>query len=273
MNSETYRRLMCALVTAILLLPAGCKKKSSSRDTLEQPETKKWLDDRLKKILGEKVAPSAWRSGVSLPFRFKYAGGNIDFGVTVKDKVRHIKLAFNSISLAQLTGQGGKTGLPLKGTVEGSGKISKGPGGVSGVTGELAFRCNQCAIGGTRVQIKPIRPGGPPLHGGVGIPTLRLGKMGCRIVIAHGRAAFKDCKARSDDLELVLSGSVRLRDPFRFSTMDGYLTFRLTDDVKRREPKWVALEVVLTRGRRDDGFFGFSIRGRLSELRVRPSRR
>jgi type II secretion system protein N len=122
------------------------------------------------------------------------------------------------------------------------------------------------------VQIKPIRPGDPPLHGGVTIPALRLGKLGCRIVIAGGRATFKDCKTRSDDLELMLSGSISLRDPFRFSTMVGYLKFRFTDDVKRREPKWLAFEAALAKGRRGDGFFGFSIRGRLSELRVRPSR-
>jgi hypothetical protein len=114
-------------------------------------------------------------------------------------------------------------------------------------------------------------PGNPLLAMGITLPKLRLGRLGGQIKIDKGRATLENISATSPDIEATLEGGVSLRDPVAFSATEAYIRFKISSELKKREPKFELLENGMTNARRSDGFLGLLLNGPLRSLTPVPS--
>lgn len=207
--------------------------------------------------------------------------GHIEANLESKGKARKVSLRFSGLSMKKLPGIAKAISLPMTGSLEGSGTIDIPEQGLRRAEGKFTLQCRKCTLGDGKTKVKiDFRPKhlrkrrfNPVAEQGVTLPRVRLGHFGGDIEIEKGRAMFRQFEALSPDGEAVLLGTVTLRDPFPFSNVNGYFKFKFSDDLKKREAKWGAIEKSLARGRRADKYIGFSVRGRFKDPpRFRPAR-
>jgi len=208
-------------------------------------------------------------------------GGHIETDVETKGKAKKIKIKFNGVSMAKLPGIAKAISLPMTGSFSGSGHIKIPAEGLRRAGGKFTLACKSCTLGDGKTKVKMdfrpkhLRKRRPNIlaQQGVTLPKVKLGRFGGDIEIKRGKATFRQFEALSPDGEAFLLGFITLRDPFPFSNVDAYFKFKFDEELKQKEPKWKAIEAGLTKGRRADRYFGFSIRGRFKDPpRFMPAR-
>jgi type II secretion system protein N len=161
-------------------------------------------------------------------------------------------------------------GLPVKGIVSSEVQLSVPQNRWSEATGAVNIECDGCSVGDGKAKLKI--PGNPLLAMGITLPRIRLGRFGGQVKIEKGVATFENVSAKSPDIQVDLEGSINLRTPLGFSQSQAYLKFKISPDLKKRDPKFELLENGLGQAKRPDGFFGMRLMGPLRNLRPIPSR-
>lgn len=145
-------------------------------------------------------------------------------------------------------------------------------------SGHLTLTCANCTIGDGKAQLKMRQPPSSSrrrhrrrmLFAGKGltVPRLRLGRALVEVDIEQGVGKIKTFSAKSGDGQLSIDGELRFAEPFKQSTLPGCMHFKLSDELKKREPKFGNIEFLLPeRSRQDDGSFAIPTKGRLTALR------
>jgi len=208
-------------------------------------------------------------------------GGHIEAEVSTKGKARKMSLKFEGVSMKKLPGIAKAISLPMTGTLQGKGWIEIPEVGYRNAKGKFTLACKSCTLGDGKTKVKmDFRPEhlkkkiyDPVAAEGVTLPKVRLGRFAGDIEIERGRAMFKQFEALSPDGEAQLLGTIMLREPFPFSNVEAYFKFKFDEALKAKEAKWKAIEASLGRGKRADGWIGFSVQGRFKDPpRFRPSR-
>jgi hypothetical protein len=174
---------------------------------------------------------------------------------TLDFEVKEYPLASASSSTGLEMGGVGRVHVRLHGTERGASRAS----------GEVSFECVDATLGGGSMRI----PGaaGP----GLAVPKIRLGAVKGRLLVKDGVGTFEPVGVKSPDLEAKLSGSVQLRDDLERSLYRLELRFRLSDDLKKRQPATALLATLLERVARgeqqQDGFSRVRLSGTLSPRR------
>ena len=88
-------------------------------------------------------------------------------------------------------------------------------------------------------------------------PRLRLGTIRAQVIMEKGKARLEGFHVQSPDGEAWLDGNVELRDPLGQSTMHGYLRFKPSEALAKREPTVELLNNSMSAAKRSDGFIGF----------------
>jgi hypothetical protein len=102
---------------------------------------------------------------------------------------------------------------------------------------------------------------------GMTVPRLTLGNAGAEIAISKGIGSIKRFDATSKDGWLKLEGRIEFKDPFALSTLPGCMTFRLSDELRQREPNFSNIEFMLPpRAKQQDGSFAIPTKGKLTAL-------
>src|SRR5207302_10375835 len=114
-------------------------------------------------------------------------------------------------------------------------------------------------------------PSDPFLAAGVTVPKIRLGKLEAHITIEHGRARLDDVRLHSDEADATLEGYVELHDPIASSQLHGYLRFRPSDALAKREPTIELLMNAMSRAKRSDGYLGFALGGSFAVPSLLPA--
>ena len=102
--------------------------------------------------------------------------------------------------------------------------------------GTIDITCAACSIGDgdTKLYI----PGSKGLKDGVTIPVIDLGTFVGRMVVEKGAAKTEGpMETKSDDIELSVEGSIKLKDPFPKSRVDMTVKFNVTDAMQQKSEK------------------------------------
>jgi type II secretion system protein N len=237
----------------------------------EEPKKKKpqriWLDE----VSVNVGLLSAMFGSPSISFEVNGAVGHVEgeyegskkAGLFFETEVRDLRLQSLPV-VAE------KVGLPVRGKLGAKIKLAVPQNRWDKAHGAIELSCDSCSIGDGKAKLKV--PGNAMLAMGIKMPRIRLGELSGRVTIEEGVAKIDELSARSPDIEVQGEGSVALRKPVSFSTVNAYLKFRISKELKKRDAKFELLENGLTQAKRSDGFFGMRLSGSLQRLRPFPSR-
>jgi type II secretion system protein N len=199
----------------------------------------------------------------------------VGFGGTVDGSFRMSKkdgwsagIDARSLLVAQLPYVGNALSIPLRGALSLKGTLAVPKGKWSKAEGDIEIGCEDCTLGDGKKKLKIP----PMLKDGLPIPRIRLGKFGGKISIREGQATFENFGAQSADLDLKLAGRINLNKRLPYSNIVSYLTFRLSDTLKKRDPNLESIEMLMQSAKRGDGFVGISLTGLISRPRAVPTR-
>ncbi len=209
--------------------------------------------------------------GIDIDFDVEGLGGTVEgeFARTKKKDMK-IKVEAEGVKLGRAKILSKKLGLPLVGGLSAEVDMKVPAGKMNEASGAIKISCKGCAVGDGKSKLKV--KGHPFLAAGITLPKLRMGRMAGEIKVAKGLAKIQSFAAKSPDLELKLEGSVQLRKPVAFSTLNGYLRFKVSAALKEKNPAFGLLDSALGSARRPDGFFGMKVYGSLKNPKFLPSR-
>ena len=197
---------------------------------------------------------------VDLDFSMRGFGGELEGSYAAsKTDGWSVDVDARDIKLQYIPQVAAAVGLPVRGRLTGKVILAVPLNRWSNATGSGEVSCAGCAVGDGKAKLKV--PGNPMLAMGIKMPRIRLGQLGGRVSVQKGVASLDNVSARSPDIELHLEGTVNLRQPLAFSSVNGYLRFKISPELKRRDPKFELLENGLTNAKRTDGFFGMRLSG------------
>ncbi len=207
--------------------------------------------------------------GIDVRFAARGLGGELEGSYELKKKDWSAKLEVSKIDLGKLGLLGDAIGLPVGGSLSAKLELSVPQDRYSNANGSIELDGDALTVGDGKAMIKV--PGNPLLALGVTLPRTRLGKLAGQIKIEKGTATLENVSAQSPDVELALEGRVNLRNPLPYSEAQAYLRFKLSPELKKREPKFELVENGLANAKRSDGFYGAVISGVLKRLGFVPS--
>jgi type II secretion system protein N len=236
------------------------------------PQAKKKKDTRI--LLDEAVVKfgliALIAGGVDVSFDVTGLGGEVE-GTFSADKKKSwsFKGEVSKINLARLPILTDTVGLPFAGLLSSKIDLSVLQDRWSDSAGLIEIDCEGGAIGDGKAKLKI--PGNAFLAAGLTLPKVRLGRIGGQIKVEKGTASFQNVTAQSPDIEIAVEGSITLRSPLAYSLAQLYIRFKISPDLKKRDPVFELLEGNLNSARRSDGFYGIQLVGPLKTIRPIPS--
>lgn len=219
-----------------------------------------------------RVGPIALlRGNVKTSFDADVMGGNLQ-GTFARDETdTTLSVQASGIPLGSLPWFAQAVGTAIKGGFDLKIDLRVPEGKFVNGEGSATLACKGCATGEGGAKIEG-GGGSSFMAQGLTLPPLTVGDFKGQVKIEKGTATFEAFESRSEDAEASLEGDIQLRDPLSMSQVRGYLRFKFSDVLKKREPKFEAMEAGLGAGRRSDGYFGVRISGRIGQMRFTPSR-
>jgi len=177
------------------------------------------------------------------------------------------KLVLNGVpGIQQSTG-----GIPIDGTVSGKLDVAVPKNLLANANGTVDVDIEDVVVGDGKAKL--IVPNDPFLSAGVTFPRVKLGKLSGHIVIDKGRARFEGVRVHSADADATLEGYVELHDPIGTSQMHGYLKFRPSEALVKREATIELMTNAMAgTAKRSDGFIGIQMTGPLMSMFFLPSK-
>ena len=192
--------------------------------------------------------------------------------------LRELTVETDGLPLGSLPGVSEAVGLPMAGPLDAEIDIRLPGGKWKNAEGSISIACNNCTVGDGVTKMKPPAPPGRRHLSaaaqawraeGVTVPRLNLGKAHIEVAISKGVGTIKTFAAESKDGWLKLDGNIGFHDPLSRSTMPGCLHFKLSDELKKRDPKFGNIEYTLPeRSRQGDGSFAIPTKGQLAAIRL-----
>src|SRR5690606_662568 len=106
------------------------------------------------------------------------------------------------------------------------------------------------------------------------VPRLSLGAAAAEIDISSGVGKIEKFEAASQDGWLKITGQIEFQDPFSNSLFPGCMQFKLSDDLKKREPNFGNIEYGISEKlRQGDGSYSIPTRGKLTAIKWNPRAR
>jgi len=235
-----------------------------------KPEKPKPVRILLDEVSGSVGLLAVLGGGTAVSFDVEGMGGTISGSYEAhKTKGWALSLEAERLRLADLPAVQEFVGLPVKGALTAKIDLTVPKNQWPEASGELSLECDGCAVGDGKAKLKV--PGNPLLAMGITLPRIRLGQFGGQVKIEKGTATLENVSAKSPDIEVALEGTIALRQPLAFSNSQAYLKFKISPELKRRDPKFELVENGLGQAKRPDGFFGMRLVGPLKTLRPVPS--
>jgi type II secretion system protein N len=160
-------------------------------------------------------------------------------------------------------------GLPLEATLNGGLEIDMPKQMLADSSGRIDITLDEAVVGDGKAKLTV--PSDPFLAAGLTFPKIRLGKLEGHISIEHGRGHFDDVRLHSADADATLEGYIELHDPIASSILHGYLRFRPSESLTKREPTLDLLMNAMAKAKRSDGFLGFTLGGSLGVPSLVPA--
>lgn len=209
----------------------------------------------------------------------KMGGGSIEGNVVMGPDELALAFATEALPLETVPGLRGAVGLPMKGGLDASLDIRLPEQRWDLAEGSIALSCMGCTVGDGVAKIKPGSPSSSRsmraaifAGQGVTVPELKLGTMAGKIEIREGRADIQQLTASSGDGDLTINGAVRFGRTFKEARFErGCMKFRLSDELKQREPNFGNLPALTGAPLQDDGYANVMMQGNLATMRWLPA--
>ena len=215
-------------------------------------------------------------------------GGEISAEVEASETMFEARVETEALALGKLPGVASAVGLPMSGSLDAEVELRLPGGKWKNAEGRIEIDCLECTVG-DGVAKMTMTPSSTSSRGrrrrtsagaaafsstGVTVPRLALGEAKVLVDISKGVGDIKTFAATSKDGWLKIEGKIEFRDPFPNTLFPGCMRFKLSDELKQRDPKFGNIEYTLSeKMRQNDGSFAIPTKGRLTELRWDVRRR
>jgi type II secretion system protein N len=206
----------------------------------------------------------------SYSFKAHLLSGTVRGALGLSPAEQDIDIDADGLVLTNLPALQDALGLPVQGTLSGKIDAVAPKSLAANLSGTVELAIDELVIGDGKAKLSV--PGDPFLSQGVTFPKLRLGRLAGKVVMDKGHARLENIAAHSPDVDITLDGYIELRDPLSMSQLHGYLKFRPSEALLKREPT-VALVTgaIAANAKRADGYYGFQLSGPLMAIFPLPN--
>jgi hypothetical protein len=161
-------------------------------------------------------------------------------------------------------------GLPMRGTVDIDVELDHAKNDMRKATGTIRVRCLKgCRLGDDHAKLVPKAPrAGAFGSDGLYFGHIDFDSIDIEITVANGTATIARWNVASKDVELILSGDIKLASTIGDSVAALCLRFGATPALEQRDPRTAAV-IELTGGPRSDkdGLFNIKLVDRIAQLK------
>jgi type II secretion system protein N len=200
--------------------------------------------------------------------------GDISGWAQDSESGRRFELQLDGVNPGSIPQLQDTIGLPLAGSLSGQISIDVPEGNFSKAEGSVDLSAEDLVLGDGKAKIKNT----------IALPELHVGKFVLKAQISGGRLKIDECTSQGRDLELALTGSLRLRPKIENSIADLELKFSFAEKYRSQsdmtkalfgqpDSKIPGLFDTATTGhlsKQDDGSYGARLTGTLARLNPRP---
>jgi type II secretion system protein N len=202
-------------------------------------------------------------------FKAHFLSGTLTGEISQSPAEQRIRLDADGIVLGGQPAVAQSVGLPVEGTLGFKVDAVAAKSMVANLDGTAELTIEGAVIGDGKAKLTV--PGDPFLGQGLTFPRIKLGTVQAKVTMTKGRANIDDFRIHSADGDATLEGYAELRDPLAQSLMHGFLKFRPSEALVKREPTVELLNTALTAAKRSDGYMGFQLSGPLNAVFYLPN--
>lgn len=201
-------------------------------------------------------------------------GGRIDGWAQESSGGRRLELQLDGVNPGAIPQLASAIGLPLSGRLSGHISLDVPEGNISRAEGTVDLAAEDLVLGDGKAKIQ----------NAIALPELHMGAFVLKAQVTGGRLKLDECTAQGRDLDLALTGSVRLRPRVENSVLDLELKFSFADKYKNQSDMTKALfgqpdskipglfDTVTSKHltKQDDGSYAARLGGSFARLTPRP---
>jgi type II secretion system protein N len=187
---------------------------------------------------------------------------------------RRLELQLDGVNPGSIPQLAGTVGLPIAGSLSGHISLDIPEGNVTKAEGTVDLAAEDLVLGDGKAKIQNT----------IALPELHMGAFVLKAQVSAGRLKIDECTAQGRDLDLALSGNIRLRPKLENSVADLELKFSFAEKYRNQsdmtkalfgqpESKIPGLFDTATSGhitKQEDGSYGARLSGSLARLTPRP---
>jgi type II secretion system protein N len=158
-------------------------------------------------------------------------GGNISGWARDSDALRRLELQLDGIHPGQIPQLAAAIGLPLSGRLSGRIAVDLPENNLMKADGTVELAAEDLVIGDGKAKIQ----------GAIALPELHMGAFTLKAGIVGGRLKLDECVAQGRDVDLTLTGGLRLRKRLEGSLAELDLKFSFSDKYKTQSDLTKAL--------------------------------
>jgi type II secretion system protein N len=187
---------------------------------------------------------------------------------------RRLELDLDGVNPGSIPQLASTVGLPLSGSLSGHISLDIPEGNVTKAEGVVDLSAEDLVLGDGKAKIQNT----------IALPELHMGAFVLKAQVSSGRLKIDECTAQGRDLDLALSGSIRLRPKLENSVADLELKFSFTEKYRNQSDMTKALfgqpnskipglfdaATGSHLSKQEDGSYGARLNGSLARLTPRP---
>lgn len=187
---------------------------------------------------------------------------------------RHVEIQLDGVNPGKIPQLANTIGLPLAGRLSGHASLEVPEGNVTKAEGTVDLAAEDLVLGDGKAKIQNT----------IALPELHVGTFNLKAQITAGRLKIDECTAQGRDLDLALTGSVRLRPKVEASVADLELKFSFAEKYRNQSDMTKALfgqpdskipglfdtATSSHLSKQEDGSYAARLTGALAIMRPRP---
>jgi len=204
---------------------------------------------------------SLFSSSKDLSFSGQLLTGKIEGELYVAKESMKLKASLHSIDLGRLPIWKELMGLSLAGKLSGKADLSLAPKDIKTTKGTMGISLVQGSLGEGTIK-------------GLSTPSISLGKTQATMEMDKGKINIKSFSVRSDDIEASIEGYFLLQKKIDQLSARCKIRFKPSADFLGRNPKFKDIINLsgMNRAKDKDGFFSYSMYGRLTHPQFRAAK-
>lgn len=202
-------------------------------------------------------------------------GGQLSGSVVNGSSDQSFDFELENLDVGQMPIFDDLVGLPMKGNLEGQLELSLSDKKWAKSDGKLGLTLSKLKVGDGKAKVL----------NAIALPEVNVGTVSLSATVAAGRLKIEKLASKGADLDLVVEGGARLRDPVGTSLLDLNLRFKFSDAYRNKNdttrgllgepgsksPGLFELTPQVQKSKRSDGYYGWRIIGTLDRPVFEPS--